>query len=128
MSLIDNKKGCDVVEHDCVGKVTDCVGKVGDCPIVVSVEDCKFDRADQVFTEVRDCVGKVSDQVREYADVEEVPMNMDDFYAEQNVDLDEDELYESPIELDDGKRFDMEEFLDDMIRVLIKHHNRLVEK
>lgn len=122
MGLLNNKKqenggDCDVV-------LRDCVGKIGECPVVISVDECKFDRNDQVFTETTDCSGHYSDRVMSPPkDFEEIDMTMEDFYKRNENVLDE--VGEEPTNeeiLTDNWQKDM---LDEIIGVLVKYHNKL---
>ena len=95
MGLI-NKSDCDVVQSDCLGNVRDCVGKVGDCPKVVSVDDCKFDRKED-FRQNTDIAPRSYDEVGDVCKKEKC------FCGDSIV----------------------KELLDDMIKVLVAHHNRM---
>lgn len=113
----DNKGG---------GAVTDCVGKQGDCPIVTSVEECIFDRGEmskkgpKEYNQLKPLSMETTEEISKKFD--ETPSDFDITKTKGLV---------SPgcsgccDKAEKTNKDSLKEFLDDMIKLLIKYHNRL---
>lgn len=103
MGLINKKSESDKSATKCLGLIRDCVGKSGDCDVVVSVDECVFDR--------EDCTNFSSKNIKDFEAVCET--------QETTCEKKEDTCCCKP----DGNA--LKNMLDEVIGVLVKYHNKL---